>query len=494
MTGKYGGEDPGAAAPDFADVEQDRFEHRPFLLTFRDRPLEEAFNESGLHQKVVRTRVAIILGLLLNILFVYFDVHLPDDGTRRALLVRFGFIVPFLLLGMGLSFFGFFKRRIQELGIAVLLCHAVGNGWMSVVAPMPEGFLILAMIVITVFAHTFAVLSFPRAIATGLAIFAVFGVTAAVFLRHPGNLMIMNGTYLFSINLLGLIATWTIEHHARRAFVQNIVIGDEKRALLRRNQNIESELELARKIQRALIPQHSPHPSIAFFYKPMDKLGGDFIDLIPLADDGRTGVFISDVSGHGVPAAFITAMVKSVLNQAGNLRLDPAALLGHLNQALLGQTNGNFVTALYGVFDPGAGTFVYAGAGHPAPFVVGTERIERLDRVRQGMPLAMRSSRWMEAEGKGFRNSSLALDAGEKLLLFTDGLTEVVHERSRDRDGLPRDFEQEALPAALEEFRRLPSGLFVQELSNRLVAYRGGDSFDDDICMICLESGSGGGR
>ncbi|MEI7652004.1 MAG: DUF1501 domain-containing protein, partial [Verrucomicrobiota bacterium] len=83
----------------------------------------------------------------------------------------------------------------------------------------------------------------------------------------------------------------------------------------------------------------------------MEEVGGDFYDFINFRDSEKIGIFISDVSGHGVPAAFITSMIKTTILQSGERKENPAELLTYINDLLHNQTGGNFITTFYGIFN-----------------------------------------------------------------------------------------------------------------------------------------------
>lgn len=266
-------------------------------------------------------------------------------------------------------------------------------------------------------------------------------------------------------------------------------LAAQRNTLQAQNELIEQELSLARRIQMEFVPSASPGPHVAFFYKTMARVGGDFIDFIQFRT-GELGVFISDVSGHGVPAAFVTSMIKSFSAQARDLVTDPAAFLFQLNEFLLPLTAGNFVTALYGIFNSKERRFVYANAGHDAPLLV-----ERGGQVRQfpgqgrALPLAVFGNGVLEAMDRVYRNEVLQLQPRSKLFLYTDGLTETVNERQL-REDAGRELEQfgtRTLPAVLRESVSLPPKRLVTTIVERLVAFRGSQEFDDDVCMICIE-------
>lgn len=465
----------------------------PFFLTFRNRAEETEYRVSTVTQSVVRTRIAMALGILMNVFFHTLDVHLSLPGAAYTAPVRFGFIVPVLVLGLALSWWRPFKNHIQFFAILILACHALGNTGMSIAMNMnglvmPDGYTLLAAIILTIFAYTFAVLRLSNALIAGMIILGLYEILSIAVMKVPAHIMEMNNFYLISANILGLGASWTVENHARNEYVQSILIEQERESLRKRNRLIETELEMARRIQESLIPRKSPHPTISFFYKPMDKLGGDFIDLIPLGPDGRTGVFISDVSGHGVPAAFITAMIKSTIQRAGPLLTDPAGLLRLLNESLFHQTSGNFVTSLYGIYDPGSKSFLFSGAGHLGPLKITKDRILDVERSHQGVPLAVMSNEEMDRYGRPYKNLKVDCGPGDKLFLFTDGLTEAISSRQRLVRGIAPDFESTGLIPAIEAARHLSSIPFIRAIADSLENFRGSPHFEDDVCMICLEA------
>jgi sigma-B regulation protein RsbU (phosphoserine phosphatase) len=213
----------------------------------------------------------------------------------------------------------------------------------------------------------------------------------------------------------------------------------------------------------------------------MDHVGGDFYDFIQFRDSRKIGIFLSDVSGHGVPAAFITSMIKSILLQMGDGRDDPAALLTHLNGMLCDRTGGNFVTAFYGVYDPGERRIIYSVAGHTLPYVIENDSISMLDGTG-GIPLAILDNQEMRSRKKGYVNSEKTLAKHSKLILYTDGLTEAVNISNTGEM-----FDETMIGTVFREIKNLPGRDFVRILFQRLVAFRGSSSFDDDVCLICLD-------
>ncbi len=255
----------------------------------------------------------------------------------------------------------------------------------------------------------------------------------------------------------------------------------ERNKLEHSNTLMEKEILLARKIQEYLIPQKSPAPYINCIYRPMMQVGGDFYDFIRFRDPHKTGIFLSDVSGHGVPAAFITSMIKSILLQAGDKKDNPAEMMTYINEVLYNQTGGYFCTAFYLIFDKSDRSITYANAGHDRPLIISDDGINFLEGKRS-VPVGMFSNEELEEGEKKCVTEKEILPVNSKLLIYTDGLTET-----RAEIGSNQFFEETELRKSITELRNHPGREFTAELYQRLVNFRGSENFEDDICIICLD-------
>jgi serine phosphatase RsbU (regulator of sigma subunit)/HAMP domain-containing protein len=281
--------------------------------------------------------------------------------------------------------------------------------------------------------------------------------------------------------------THELELEKARVEEKTLELERERNELKGRNEIMEYELEMARKIQMQMIPTRCPIPGLAFYYKPMDKVGGDFFDFIEYPG-GKIGIFLSDVSGHGVPAAFITSMIKTNLIQIAPYISNPANMMSHLNSSMMNQTGENFVTAMFGIYDPTTREFNFSNAGHNSPYLVSSEGVAVIKPKERGVPLAVLSNMQLEKKNKIYSNQSIVLPADAKLLLYTDGLTEAVHVMEKDSAEQTQDFESSGLTRVMTENRKLDSNAFVEKIVENLVCFRGSDSFDDDICLICIDA------
>ena len=203
---------------------------------------------------------------------------------------------------------------------------------------------------------------------------------------------------------------------------QNLVLSDE---LKRAYEIVERELKVVADIQRSLLPQSLPtipRLELGAYYQTSRWAGGDYYDFFPLPD-GRWGILIADVSGHGTPAAVMMAITHSLAHGVPGHPEPPGLLLGHVNRELCRRYsagNEGFVTAFYAIFDPTARTLCYAVAGHNPPRLVrcGDDSVSALDEVG-GPPLGL-------FEATEYDETTLSLRPDDALAFYTDGITEAM--------------------------------------------------------------------
>ncbi len=262
----------------------------------------------------------------------------------------------------------------------------------------------------------------------------------------------------------------------------------ERNKLKMQNKTLHDELELARKIQMRYIPDESPFPNVAFLYKPMAQVGGDLFDFVKLPG-GKIGIFISDVSGHGVPAAFVTSMIKSFILENAVKFSSPSKFLLTLHDFLINLDTGYFVTAYYGIYDPRTRKFQYANAGHNSPYRVSGENVEMLDETNRNIALAIFSREDLKLYNQSYAAKTVQLSKGDKLLLYTDGLVEAipVDDMQTKKAADKESFEDVELEKVLRSIAGLTPDEFNRRLMEALEEFRGSPEFDDDVCMICLE-------
>ena len=198
-------------------------------------------------------------------------------------------------------------------------------------------------------------------------------------------------------------------------------LGIKNEELYAVNQRVHEELNLARSVQLAILPQQFPNePSWAAHacMHPARELGGDFYDCFALPD-GRHGVLVADVSGKGVGAAFFMAVSRTVLLDSALSVRTPAQVLALANDLLCARNPMDlFVTACYGLFDPQDGSFEYASAGHHPPLVRRHNGVVETLPTTKDMALGVLND-------MQYSEHSTRLHPGDTLLMYTDGVTEA---------------------------------------------------------------------
>ena len=245
-----------------------------------------------------------------------------------------------------------------------------------------------------------------------------------------------------------------------------------------RKERIEQEMELARRVQQDLLPRSFPElPGYHFAARcePARQVGGDFYDVIQF-EDGCIGVAIGDVSDKGVPAALYMATTRSLLRTEARRERSPAATLTSVHHLLreLGKPN-MFVTLFYGVIDPAARTLTYSRAGHDYPYMVRDGGLERLEGF--GVPLGLLEEPLFRQE-----DHRLAFSPGDRLVLYTDGITDVF-----DEDGLP--FGRDRLESLLWTCCTLPVEDLVDTIFGAIAHYCGEEEPFDDRTLLLVEVG-----
>lgn len=213
-----------------------------------------------------------------------------------------------------------------------------------------------------------------------------------------------------------------------RALMETSLLGMATRNLVskrqaeRLNEELQHQFEQIAGIQRSLLPQRLPTIpglKIATSYLTSERAGGDYYDFFPFPD-GRWGILIADVSGHGPAAATVMAMLRAILHCYEGQDFSPATVMRYANDKLVASNlEGSFVTAFFAVYDPEDGRMSWSRWGHNPPLLKqpGSRDIIQLD-VTGVPPLGV-------VPGMVSEEESRVLGTGETVVLYTDGITEA---------------------------------------------------------------------
>jgi serine phosphatase RsbU (regulator of sigma subunit)/putative methionine-R-sulfoxide reductase with GAF domain/anti-sigma regulatory factor (Ser/Thr protein kinase) len=245
-------------------------------------------------------------------------------------------------------------------------------------------------------------------------------------------------------------------------------------------ERLETEVQLARQIQETFIPKKLPTPEgweLAARWRTARQMGGDFYDVIYLPD-GRLGLFIADVADKGMPAALFMALTRTLVRAAVLQTDSPAVALAQVNDLLYPDCEqGMFVTAFYGALDPKTGRFTYANAGHNPPLWVHSPLSDGMDvrielLTRTGIALG-------PLEHAEMSERSIDLAAGDRLIFYTDGITEAF-------SAAEELFGEERLYQVVQESKAESSQELLDEIDGAVSDFVGDFPVSDDITLIVL--------
>lgn len=241
-------------------------------------------------------------------------------------------------------------------------------------------------------------------------------------------------------------------------------------------QRLESELELSQVVQRALLPQRTPViPGVEFaaFSRPAEIIGGDYFDFFQFRD-GTQGLVIADVSGHGVSAGMLMSSLQTAIRTMAPDTDSPAEILERINRFYIHNINfTTFVTVFLARFDPASLEITYVNAGHNPPAIHRRER----DEVHWLMPTAPAIGL---AEFFHPRIEMVTLSKGDSLLLYTDGVTEVLN------TGMEQ-FGQDRLAELILQSADLKASDILQTVLQQASAFGENRALADDVTMVALK-------
>ncbi|MFH9467623.1 PP2C family protein-serine/threonine phosphatase [Streptomyces clavifer] len=274
---------------------------------------------------------------------------------------------------------------------------------------------------------------------------------------------------------------WAVLRDVSRLRRSEHLVGRTRDSLRHRERMAQAEHRVAVELQEAVLPpRHGSLPladqgtgglEVATHYLPSgssDLIGGDWYDALRLPD-GRTMLTVGDLTGHGIPATSAMAMLLGALRGMSVAGIEPAAVMGHLNQLIECSSQPVLGSAVYCCFDPATGTLAWAQAGHPAPL---------LFRNGVGRPLPAPDGVLLgAASGVAYEQDQVALLPGDVLMLHTDGLT-----RRSDRSTGPE--------ALLELAPRFARARTAQDCVRTVVDAFGADERLDDACVLVARVGT----
>jgi sigma-B regulation protein RsbU (phosphoserine phosphatase) len=273
----------------------------------------------------------------------------------------------------------------------------------------------------------------------------------------------------FSLQPVFTTQTWLLAAATALFFVLVLELRDKL--------GLKGDLEVARQIQFGLLP-FGPHEhdgvSIVTAMRPANTVGGDYFDIIDLGE-GRIAIAVGDVAGKAMPAALLMALLQGSLRTLLSAECRGEALIARLNSHLCANIPSNrLITLFYAELETTTGALRYVNAGHNPPFVMSpSQPTARLGAT--GMALGVMPDADYEA-------MALELHRGDRLLMYTDGVTEAANPADEEYGDV-------RLEAYIRARAREPGRQLVDGIVDDVLRFCGTSRPHDDMTLMCLERG-----
>lgn len=255
------------------------------------------------------------------------------------------------------------------------------------------------------------------------------------------------------------------------------IISLENRRLFKEaleKQKLEEELEFARDIQQNLLPSQIPPTNnfdIAAINLPSKQVGGDYFDIIKV-DEGKYIIAIADVSGKGIPASLLMANMQAFLQVISKQNIDIATATALINDLITQNTSdGKFITFFWGLLDDNEKKLTYVNAGHNPPILVRQNKIIRLSEG--GIILGVMKTIMP------YNSNSIDLESGDKIILFTDGVSEAMNPYSEE-------FSENRLEQIAINTSSLSAAETMNNIRKEIEEFVQGAPQSDDLTMLII--------
>ncbi len=356
----------------------------------------------------------------------------------------------------------FVGLAIAAAGIGTFVLTGVADRWMFYNNLLAVFAMLVLVVVVLVpsFASKFLVVPNHRVLAAGTFIFAVEALytNLSSVLRYRTPPIVSSLGFIVLLLSLGYVAL-------------EMVFSNERRLL-----SIETELETARQIQSSILPAsvpEVPNLRISAAYHPMTAVAGDFYQFIR-PDNNHLGILVADVSGHGIPAALISSMIKVAMQSAAVHAHNPAQVLGGLNRILSSEARGQLASAAYLWIDAQSRQALYSAAGHP-PLLCWRNASGSMQRIESnGLLFGINPA-------SEYPVCTVPAEPFDRFLLYTDGVTEPENSAGEA-------FGDQQLERVVRENCSQPAAELSRRLLSELQKWQpAAVSQQDDITLIIVD-------
>jgi len=257
--------------------------------------------------------------------------------------------------------------------------------------------------------------------------------------------------------------------------------------LIEKDQRIDIDLKAAAEIQKSLLPQTTfvvENLEIAWKFEPCEHMGGDIFNIFQI-DSEHLGIYMLDVSGHGVPAAMVTVSVSQFLQQytvqmlKNSSFISPTQVLNTLDKEFPFERFNNFFTITYFIINTKNGDIIYSNAGHPYPILL--RKNETLELLKKGGPtIGMRDFDVLDDRKFRFEEGHLKIKPEDKLFIYTDGIVEYQND-SEEFYGDDRFYN------SLKVLKNESVHNIIDQCIKSLMEFGNNTSPQDDISLLALE-------
>ena len=245
---------------------------------------------------------------------------------------------------------------------------------------------------------------------------------------------------------------------------------------------LKREMQLAQSIQQTLLPKEIPKTEgydIAARYQAAMEVGGDYFDFF-YVDENSIGIAVGDVSGKGIGGAFVMSIVRTALRLEARGKKVASEVLSKLNATLTGEfKKGMYITLFYVILDSKRRIINYASAGHN-PMILYRAETDRIYKLNpRGFPIGLNLGNQKFFQ-KNISSEKLALDKGDILLIYTDGITEAMNSEREE-------FGEYRLLEAIKNYKELSAEEFSDALMSNIKKFTKGASQSDDITFVVIK-------
>ena len=251
---------------------------------------------------------------------------------------------------------------------------------------------------------------------------------------------------------------------------------------LAEQERLQQEMHIAKQIQQTLLPNEFPELEgyeIASYYAAAKEVGGDFFDFVEV-DSDTLGIAVADVSGKGVPGAFVMTMIRTALRSEARGVKDAAEVLAKVNDFVVSDMKkGMFVTLLYVIIDSKKRRLNFASAGHNPMILHRPSRNKTYYLNPRGFPIGI-SLPDKSLFRKSIKSDTIALAEDDIVLVYTDGVTEAMNPKRRL-------FGEERFLKLIRESGSKSAEEFVEVLKKEMNIFTEGSEQNDDITLVAIK-------